>query len=317
MKKHWVDRFRHLLSTASTDQPYALIDYPNYLNPGDCAIWLGTARMLQAMNGAAPSYVSTLAGFSVADCHRSIGNGTIYFCGGGNFGDLYGKHHRRRLDVVKALPRNPVVFLPLSVAFHNRSAPSLVEETLRALDRPGKVTAFAREAQTKQDLNDLFKLDSTLAPDLAHVLPIEDQPPSRDISIVLRSDVEKTGSADNVPGLALDWRDLPAQRYWNRAGKLLLSMSPSFLSLSVMNMIAERKVANAAKELAKGNIVITDRLHGVILSTELGRPTVAIDNSTGKLSSYFGTWREYLHGLHLVEDTNCAMRLSAELLPSR
>ena len=42
--------------------------------------------------------------------------------------------------------------------------------------------------------------------------------------------------------------------------------------------------------LSAGRVVLTDRLHAVILSCLLGRPMVALDNNYGKIGSFVDTW---------------------------
>ena len=42
--------------------------------------------------------------------------------------------------------------------------------------------------------------------------------------------------------------------------------------------------------LAAGHTVITDRLHGHILSLLLGIPHVVLDNSYGKVRAFYETW---------------------------
>ena len=42
--------------------------------------------------------------------------------------------------------------------------------------------------------------------------------------------------------------------------------------------------------LARGSVVVTDRLHGHILSLLLGIPQVVLDNSYGKVRQFHETW---------------------------
>ncbi|XP_041353587.1 uncharacterized protein LOC121371626 [Gigantopelta aegis] len=66
--------------------------------------------------------------------------------------------------------------------------------------------------------------------------------------------------------------------------------------------------------LQRGRVVITDRLHGHILSTLLNIPHVLIDNQYKKLSSYHNTWTRSLHNVLITNDSSKAFPLALTLL---
>lgn len=287
------------LSSARTDAPYALVDYPNYLNPGDAAIWCGTVRLLQRLNGRLPSYVSTLKAFSPARCRAAIGDGTVYFLGGGNFGDLYPRHHGERLRVMRAMAGHVQVHLPFSLALRHRATtePDHILSTPEALRR---AVFFAREAQTAGDLAAKFGIDATVCPDLAHGLAMADPPaPVTDVVHLLRNDRERLSDRAR-PVQARDWSDLRLLKLVNRLGKVVLLPPFAAHSLAVAQHVAGAKVAIARRFIARGRRLVTDRLHAMILAQQIGREVWFCDNATGKLSSYVETWRGHLDGVAIV-----------------
>ena len=46
------------------------------------------------------------------------------------------------------------------------------------------------------------------------------------------------------------------------------------------------------EEFTSSRVVITDRLHGMIFALITNTPCIALDNSTGKVSSFYHTWLE-------------------------
>ena len=66
--------------------------------------------------------------------------------------------------------------------------------------------------------------------------------------------------------------------------------------------------------LQRGRVVITDRLHGHILSTLLNIPHVLIDNQYKKLSSYHNTWTRSLENVLMTNDPSKALGLAMTLL---
>lgn len=53
---------------------------------------------------------------------------------------------------------------------------------------------------------------------------------------------------------------------------------------------AERRFARGVNMIAPGEVVITDRLHAMLIALQVGRRVIAIDNATGKLSAYAQAW---------------------------
>ena len=53
---------------------------------------------------------------------------------------------------------------------------------------------------------------------------------------------------------------------------------------------AEQGFIHATNILALANHVITDRLHAFIFSIQINKPHTIIDNSYGKVSSFYETW---------------------------
>lgn len=87
------------------------------------------------------------------------------------------------------------------------------------------------------------------------------------------------------PRLALgrhQWlRRLPAE--WQRRAQ---RSSLDRLSLGMVHL--------AVQQLAGRQLVITDRLHAVILASLLGIPALALDNSTGKVNNFLRSWGAWL-----------------------
>ena len=66
--------------------------------------------------------------------------------------------------------------------------------------------------------------------------------------------------------------------------------------------------------LAHGRVVVTDRLHGHILSTLAGIPHVVLDNASGKSRAMYETWTSSCESVRFAEDLDGATALASELL---
>jgi pyruvyl transferase EpsO len=69
--------------------------------------------------------------------------------------------------------------------------------------------------------------------------------------------------------------------------------------------------------LSQGKVVITDRLHGHIISTLLDIPHVVLDNSYGKLSGFISAWTSDYAGLRCAATMDDAVAEARSLLAAR
>jgi pyruvyl transferase EpsO len=81
--------------------------------------------------------------------------------------------------------------------------------------------------------------------------------------------------------------------------------------------LARQRLARGLRILSAGEVVITDRLHGHILSLMLGIPHVILDNSYGKLSSFHEAWTATADDVHFAASPADALRLAACMAAAR
>ena len=76
--------------------------------------------------------------------------------------------------------------------------------------------------------------------------------------------------------------------------------------------LARQRLGRGLAELAEGKIVISDRLHGHILATLMQIPNILIDNSYGKLSSFYDTWMRDVTGVRFAVSSREALAMVQE-----
>lgn len=252
--------------------PYALVDFPDHPNVGDSAIWLGELACLRAVTGCGPVYVSTWHDFDADAFRRACPTGPLFLHGGGNLGDIWPHHQHFREALLAVIDDRPVVQLPQSIHFRE----------------PNEAHRFARLAREHPDftlyVRDAASLAFARAHGIARVALVPDSaialgPQSRGDAIqpllmLLRRDDEATGG--HAP-YGVDWLeddpDLP------------VGTSPEAREAQ-----ARARVARGLRLLSRGERVVTDRLHGHILSTLLGIPHAVLDNDYGKIAAYRAAW---------------------------
>jgi exopolysaccharide biosynthesis predicted pyruvyltransferase EpsI len=65
--------------------------------------------------------------------------------------------------------------------------------------------------------------------------------------------------------------------------------------------------------LAGGRVVVTDRLHGVILSLQMSIPVVAVDNANHKVDSFVRTWLQNVRDVHLAPSHAVGLEIARSL----
>lgn len=287
----------------------ALLDFPRHHNAGDALIWLGTLSYLADLE----VNVRLLAGrqyFDAAELRTVMPEGTVLIQGGGNFGDKWPGSHDFRLRVIEALPDYRVVQLPQGLDFTTADSAG---PTARVLARHPDMTLFVRDHAGVAQARRVFPDTPVLfAPDLAlGVGPLRRTAPAAvPVLMLLRDDHERlpgTGRVAELEGAEVrDWGLSGADAVWwrvlrapedvarvsGRPGRVLRPLiSRSFAAMARLN------VATARDILSRGEVVVTDRLHAMVLAALCGIPVVALDNSNGKVGAVH---RDYLHTLPMT-----------------
>ncbi|WP_243848227.1 polysaccharide pyruvyl transferase family protein [Sphingomonas insulae] len=264
-------------------QSYALVDFPDHANVGDSAIWLGETRMLRAITGRAPDYVSTWADFDEAAFRRASPDGVLFLHGGGNIGDIWAHHQTFREYILRTVRDRPVVQLPQSI--HFRDIARIGSFAGLVADHPD-LHLYVRDRQSLDLAARHLACTTDLAPDSAFALgpQIRNAPADCNVLMLMRTDAERRPQdrsvLTNVAGaVILDWLDDDA-----------LPDTGGDTTAQAYDRMAAARVERGLRLLSRGRSIVTDRLHAHILATLLGIPHVALDNDYGKISAYITCW---------------------------
>lgn len=285
----------------SAGQPYALVDFPDYPNVGDSAIWLGASNALRRITKRHPSFVCTK---SLVDFDRlalDCPEGPIFICGGGNFGDIYDDHQSFRYNLMGAFPGRKIVQLPQSIHFNSMDEAKKCAEHIK---RHGNFYMYVRDQRSLEFAQKAFDCSVTLAPDAAFCLgditQLIEKEPQHDTVYLIRSDSEKASSDltalfQTVDGPIWDWLSEPSSTSRKDLLTIVRAIASGGLSAKAFRAQhyddkAMRRLKRGVGMLASGSRVISDRLHVHILCVLLNIPHVAFDNSYGKIHGYIDAW---------------------------
>jgi len=282
----------------------ALLDYPSYANVGDSAIWLGELRLLRTLGVGKPLYTADLQTCSERRLRERVGDGVILLSGGGNLGDLWLRHQHFRERILRAFPDQPIVQLPQSIFFESRAH---LDDARRAFDAHRELVLLVRDERSLEIARKEFAAPSLLCPDAAFCLgSLRRRGAARHETIfLLRADKESGGGLGQTSPACpstpwVDWncegpgfmprlqRDL-RNRLRRSSGAAPL-LHPALAA--TYQPVARARLRRGLRLLSTGQRVVTDRLHGHVLSLLLGIPHVLVDDRHGKLRCFFETWTQ-------------------------
>jgi exopolysaccharide biosynthesis predicted pyruvyltransferase EpsI len=260
----------------------AVLLYRDSPNAGDAAIWVSQVRILGRL-GFTATYVSARDAFSADELRHRVPRGPILISGGGSLGTRWGKTHAFKERVIEEFPDRQIVILPQSGHFDDIAALARFRNIAEAHRR---LTVIARDRATLAELKEV-DCGKELLPDLATDL-WDYRGASRgkeSVRYLLRQDGEAPGHRSDVPS-SVDWCD-PNRVVWVRRFEKRIARRS-------LPSLADRKAVwrldHGLDLLAGASVVVTDRLHGMVLANHLGIPVIALDNSWGKVRNFYETW---------------------------
>ena len=293
-----------LLAGGTAHRRIMLIDPPAHPNVGDTAILLGELAFLRrALPGATVGAVAHNAYTPRMDEEIERAD-LLLFHGGGNFGDLWPHHHEFRLRIIERFPHKPMLQFPQSIHFREAG---LLERTQRAIEATQQFVLLARDDKTYAFATGALPCEVELCPDMAFSLgPLEGRSATVDYACLLRTDKELLEAKSSAISASLtevgttfsidDWirGPIPINRLYTALTMMVRNARPAVmaarLTLDIFELYARSRVRFGLSLLGRGRAVVTDRLHGYILATMLGKPRYFFDTLDGKLRAFHQTW---------------------------
>lgn len=280
----------------SVDEPVAMVDFPDYKNVGDSAIWLGQMAYLSSRFGKSPSYISALPDHSHDKLDEAMPSGPILITGGGTFGDIWPGHQELRESILERWHGRLVVQLPQSIHYKSQHH---ADRMARAIARHKNFVLLVRDEESKAFAEKHFDCRVHLCPDMAFCIgPIQPLAAARfPVLAMLRADQESAGKHDfsDYPDIPVeDW--IAESRTPVRIAKALgaakgaVSLNPERIKAAKLNAAAHNRFRRGIRQISRGQTIVTDRLHVHICALLLGRPHAVLDNNYGKVRRFMAAF---------------------------
>ena len=270
-----------------------------HANIGDAAITLAEQKLLGAQF---PEYfqveISTYEfDQKEAYLHAIINSDDILFInGGGNIGDLYLQEETLHRKIISEFPEHKVVILPQTISFSDIEQGRLeLEKSERIYNRHKDLTIFVRGNTSLEFAKTHFaKAKAMLMPDAVHVLRRSYAFERSGALVCLRDDTE--GSLDQEKKAII--ADLAEQM--TGQVEYRTNMHTEDISRDIRGLI----VSSELMRFAKHQVVITDRLHGMIFSAITGTPCIVFSSYNHKIREYYETFFKDSNAVFFIgEDT--------------
>jgi exopolysaccharide biosynthesis predicted pyruvyltransferase EpsI len=304
---------------AGRSERICIIDPPDHPNVGDSAIFLGELAFLRRNFPDARIDFFDVGNYTPA-CDRFIEDSSIILLhGGGNFGEIWPRHHAIRLEILKRFPGKPIVQFPQSIFFSTQAA---IDSTARAIEQQGNLTLLVRDRKSQAFAEKHLPCTTVLCPDMAFALgDMARAPASLDFLCLLRGDKEVVmdhsrllqvlatvgGSLEvadwiEMPDSRLGRRDKALARTWRRF-PWTIGLTRSF-AFRLRERYARERLAFGLDLLSRGSMVITDRLHAHVLCCLLGVRHLMFDSMDGKISALYEAWTKGTTNARLVRSVD-------------
>ncbi|RCV91015.1 polysaccharide pyruvyl transferase family protein [Billgrantia montanilacus] len=294
--KIWLSTWFHKTNLSLPSGNRALVFLAaDYGNIGDLAI---TAAQESFLRSTLKDYsiirvpISSTRSLLDSIKHQVLASDVITIVGGGNMGSLYSDIEELRQLVIKSFPNNRIICFPQTLDWDNsKVSQRALRKIVRVYSAHADIHIFARESVTRDKLEALFSAYANVtigyAPDI----------------VLSASRIVFCRHADIHPaGILLCLRDdresviKPQQRMILEDMLINTGMPVEVTDTHVGGIRldkfrCEQLLAEKLNQFSSSRLVVTDRLHGMILSIVAGTACLVLPNANHKIHQ---TWLDWL-----------------------
>ena len=284
---------KYVQKHASSRQKVVIALAADYGNLGDVAITLAQRDLLKQKFPQRDILLFTISDtFTGLKSLKKVINekDLITLVGGGNTGDLYPEIEFARQFIVKQFPHNTLISFPQTVDYQNVEK---IKADLKVYANHQKLQLTVREQRSQTFYQQHFTKGAQLLPDIVLTLGEtfgDSEVQRREILLCLRQDKEV--------GVGLNAAVLP-----DLAEKDHLVYQDTQLAVDRLPLAKGMlQVQQLLKQFQQKQLVITDRLHGMIFACITGTPCIALDNKNKKVSGVYQAWLQGKTNIHVFQD---------------
>lgn len=223
----------------------------------------------------------------------------ITLIGGGNISDLYEDIETQRRFIISKFKKNRIVSFPQTVYFTDtKRGRESMKKTVKIYKKHHQLYLFAREEKTYDFFKNHFDSNRIfMCPDivLSKTLTISynKKKKAKKIVFCIRNDKESAISKEQL-------KDIRESIVDNTIAFTDTQVPYNKMSIETR----QQELKKIIEIFVNSKLVITDRLHGMILCAITNTPCLAIDNSNGKVLGVYNKWLKENSSVKVVPPQN-------------
>lgn len=286
-----------------------LFGVPTYGNIGDAAIVLATEKFIKD-NLSEYEYVKVLDDETeqkIEELQKILTNEDIILLqGGGNLGDQYVLLEERRRIIIQAFPNNKIILMPQTIYFNNTEyGKNELEKSKKVYNSHKYLTLISREKISLELMKkEFYNANVILTPDIVMYLNKTEVRERNGVLLALRSDLEKVLTDDKIQKINQD-----ISKYFD---SITTTDTHLVVDTPIYCNTREKVFEEKIEEFRNAELVITDRLHGMIFAAITSTPCIAMSNYNHKIQSSF-EWLKTQKYIKFLDDVNSLEEAIIEL----
>lgn len=261
-----------------------LIDTPIHGNLGDQAIVLAEMQLLEGYN--IDTYELTAGNINFQEKKYATLtpiNQIILVPGGGFLGALWPNEEERFRRILKAFHKQKIIVFPQTITFdlETKEGMDYLKKSQEIYSSHPDLTIFVREKKSYKFMQQYFpSVQCKLVPDIVTILQPKIHKNNRNgILLCMRSDREKNITSTDMKKLELMLDDI--------FPNVPIKYTDTVVDYNIFPQERNEEVNRKLNQFAKSQLVVTDRLHGMIFAMITGTPCIALGNSNGKVKAVY------------------------------
>ncbi|MBQ9135765.1 MAG: polysaccharide pyruvyl transferase family protein [Lachnospiraceae bacterium] len=268
---------------------------PNHGNLGDYAIFAAEKKLFQKM---LPD--SNVFGVNMTDFQHEIeslknllkSEDLLVLTGGGNLGNQYMDDEKIRRTVIQKFKNNRIVIFPQTMYFtEDIEGANELKKTSEIYNSHKDLWIVARDEHSYQEMKKVFTGEVRILPDVVLTWGKLERADKKGALLILRKDLEGVLDAE-----AKQWIKENLQATYETVEETDTEIDVP-KRLEQLEIELQRKM----EQINRAELVVTDRLHGMILAAIAQTPCIVLNNYNHKLKETY-KWIEYLDYVVYVSD---------------
>lgn len=285
-------------------RPVFLIFTPEHANLGDHAIAYAEERMLKSLKFDYFEITGKQLGRLQAYGYlKLLNNAMVIVNGGGNLGTLWPDIEQMNRCIISELKKSTICIMPNSIYYGENYQDKLeFEKSIQIYNSHPSLYMYAREELSYKTMKKVYK-NVKLMPDMVlNLNECVDKTNRKGCLLCMRNDVEKTVNGDDYIKICEQLKNIFGT----------ITITNTVLDYDVSRINRKKELAQKFSEFRNAELVVTDRLHGMIFCAITGTNCIVLNGKSPKIKGCF-RWIEDLGYIMLIEKAENLTKAYQEL----